>query len=296
MFSSALIAVAALTVAGCSSSGDDAAGAADSTDVAVAEAPTASTAPAVDLSTPDAAVDLTTPDTAVDLTTADTAVDLTTAEPATTVDAGSDVMFPDGLRDVRYCEVLLLTQPAADFVAEVWNTMGYSDCPQADWEALDAAAIAADNGAVAAVLNGPRHWTLDQIVSTIRDEAPTRTFGAIEMFRAATTDLGPTIPDQSPFVERVIARDTIFRFRAGSQVYELTSPTGKRYVMQSYSQKLDPTQTIDTLAALGSVLQLPAGWAFTSEVLTADLDVLSDSAGLATVIQDEFQNTYQLIS
>jgi hypothetical protein len=286
MFSSALIAVAALSVAGCSSSGDDAAGSADSTAVAVAEAPAPTTTAPV---TTERA-------TTEPATTEPATTEPATTEPATTVDAGSDVMFPDGLRDVRYCEVLLLTQPAADFVAEVWNTIGYSDCPQADWEALDAAAIASENGAVAAVLNGPRYWTLDQIVSTIRDEAPTRTFGSIEMFRAATTDLGPTIPDQSPFVERVIARDTIFRFRAGSQVYELTSPEGKRYVMQSYSQKLDPTQTIDTLAGLGSVLQLPAGWTFTSEVLAADLAVLSDDAGLATVIQDEFQNTYQLIS
>lgn len=46
---------------------------------------------------------------------------------------------------------------------------------------------------------------------------------------------------------------------------------------------------------MGSVLQLPAGCTFTTQVLTDDLDVLSNADGNATVIQDEFQNTYQLI-
>jgi hypothetical protein len=286
MFSSVLLAGAMLSLAACGSS-DDEGGSADASTAASTTAASTSGATAEATTEPTAAA---TTEPTSEATTAP-ATDV-----PTTVADGSDVLYPDGLRNVRYCEVLLLTKPADQFVAEVWNTIGYSDCPQADWEALDAAAIAADNGAVAAVLNGPRYWTLDQIISTIRDEAPTRVFGAIEMFSAATTDLGPTIPDQSPFVERVIARDTVFRFRAGSQIYELTDPTGARYVMQSYSLKLNPTQTIDTLASLGSVLQLPAGWTFTTEVLTADLDVLSDDAGLATVIQDEFQNTYQLIS
>ena len=78
-------------------------------------------------------------------------------------------MYPDGLRDVRYCEVLLLNKVDAEFIATVWGSQGQNDCPQADWEALDAAAIAAERGALLAVLNRPRHWTLDAITANTKN-------------------------------------------------------------------------------------------------------------------------------
>lgn len=218
-----------------------------------------------------------------------------TASSTTTTEAvGSDAVFPDGLRDVRYCEVLLLSKPAAHFEAEVWTTIGLNDCPAAAWESLDPAQIAAEHGALFALLNGPRAWTLDAIVTDIRTEARTAMFGGLDMFRAATVDLGAELPSQTPYTERLVNRETVFEFRAGSEVYELTSPTGQRYVMQSYSQQVDPTLTFEALASLGSRLALPEGWTWSSRVLDYDLGLLSVD-GVAVVIQDEFQNTYQRV-
>ena len=206
----------------------------------------------------------------------------------------SDDAFPDGLRDVRYCEILLLRKADDRFVGEVWNTLGLNDCPQADWDELDGAAIAKERGAVAAIENGPRYWTLDAIISDIRATAPETRFGNLGMFQAATIDLGTSLPSQEPYAERGITRETLFRFRKGHEVYELTDPDGKRYVMQSYSQIEDPGLTIDDLPGLGDRLHLPEGWSYDAHVLDADLDVESID-GVATVIQDELKNTYQLI-
>jgi hypothetical protein len=230
---------------------------------------------------------------------ADTASTASTASKPSTTTAqsealGSDKQFPEGLRNVRYCEVLLLRKPADQFVAEVWNTMGMSDCPQGEWDSLDAKAIATERGAVVALKNGPRYWTLDTIVSDIRPTAPTTMFGPIPMFRAATVDLGPSLPDQTAYTSRSVNRETVFRFRAGAEVYELTDPDGRQYIMQSYALVKDPTLTIDELATLGSVLHPPAGWTYRSRVLDQSLDVFSTD-GVATVIQDELQNSYQRI-
>lgn len=207
----------------------------------------------------------------------------------------TDDLFPNGLRDVRYCEVLLLSERDGTYSAEVWNTLGLNDCPQADWDALDAEAIAAERDVLAARLNGPRYWVLDTIVPVAQEERVLDRFGALDMFRAATVDLGTEIPDPgASYEERSIARDTIFRFKPGSEVYELTAPDGRRYVMQAYSHFVDATQTIDTLAALGDRLALPDGWTFTTRVLDETLDLLSTD-GVATVLQDELQNTYQRV-
>jgi hypothetical protein len=47
--------------------------------------------------------------------------------------------------------------------ATVYNTFPLNDCPAELWEKLDAKAIATENGAVAALLNGPRYWLMSGI-------------------------------------------------------------------------------------------------------------------------------------
>ncbi|HMJ76671.1 MAG TPA: hypothetical protein VK507_11905 [Iamia sp.] len=208
----------------------------------------------------------------------------------------TDDLFPDGLRDVRYGEVLLLSEDDGGYTAEVWNTLGLNDCPQEAWDALDAGAIAAERGALVALLNGPRRWTLDTIVPVATDagERSLTRFGDLDMFLAATVELGDTLPDQASYVERRVARETIFRFKAGATIHQLTSRDRQRYVMQAYSHAVDPTQDLASLSDLESRLLLPEGWSFTTCVLDRTLDLLSTD-GVATVVQDELQNTYQRI-
>ena len=99
-----------------------------------------------------------------------------------TVPGTAPMTVRTGLRDVRYGEVLLLREDGGQFTAEVWNTLGMNDCPQGAWEQLDAATIAAERGALMAILNGPRYWVLDSITSAIRQDAPETSFGSLGMF------------------------------------------------------------------------------------------------------------------
>lgn len=207
----------------------------------------------------------------------------------------TDDLFPNGLRDVRYGEVLLLSETGGTWSAEVWNTLGLNRCPQEAWDALDVEAIAAERGVAAARLNGPRRWVLDTIVPQAAGERRLSRFGELDMFLAATIELGATVPaPDAAYEERRIARDTIFRFEAGTTTHRLTAPDGSRYVMQAYSHAVDPSQTLETLAGLGARLALPAGWTFATSTLDDTLDLLSPD-GVATVVQDELQNTYQRI-
>jgi len=261
-------------------------------DDATAPASTAATTTAAPDTT--AAAETTVPATtaAIDTTTAPETTAPDTTEPTSTAPPPR-FTYPDGIRDVRYCEVVLLKADTDGLYAEVWNTMGRSECPQDEWEAIDTAAIAAEYGAATALANGPRYWTLDRIDATMQLTAPVTIFGTLEMFLGATVDLGTGLPSTTPYTQRPVARDTVFFFDAGSEVYELTDPDGAVYVMQSYSQKLDPTLSADQLAGLGARLKLPAGWTFSTRVLDAELEV-RDVDGVAVVVQDDFENTYQL--
>jgi hypothetical protein len=200
----------------------------------------------------------------------------------------------EGLRGERYCEVLLARIVDGRLNAEVWNTYGLNECPDAAWKALDATAIKAERGVVAALLNGPRFWLMDAIEKKAVGERETTTFGALEMFRAATVDLGPIPPNQAPYAEHRVARETVFEFAKGAEIFELVAADGKVYVMQSYSQQNDASLTEADLPDLGSRLTLPAGWTFRARPTDSTLRVLSPG-GDAVVIQDDLSNTYQLV-
>jgi hypothetical protein len=56
---------------------------------------------------------------------------------------------------------------------------------------------------------------------------------------------------------------------------------------------VDPTTDEASLLTLGDRLSMPEGWTYRTRVLDEEL-VVDTSATIATVIQDEFENTYTL--
>ena len=199
----------------------------------------------------------------------------------------------DNMRGVRYGEVLAMFLRDTGLEAEVYGTQMLNDCPQEQWQTLDADAIAKEMGAVFAKLNGPRHWLLDGLGTKVAVVEPVfRDFNGIAMRRIATINLGA---DYSPgsYVERKINRGAVFFWDAGKKVYELVNPDGLAYVMQARCIGIDPTISEESLDTLGDKLSMPAGWSYRVRVLNEEL-VVDTTAHVATVLQDEFENSYTL--
>ena len=78
-----------------------------------------------------------------------------------------------------------------------------------------------------------------------------------------------------------------------STVSELTSADGSVYVMQSWSQQLDPTLTAAALPGLAAKLSLPTGWSYATRKLTAPL-VVQTTGMVAHVLQDDLGDSYSL--
>ena len=198
-------------------------------------------------------------------------------------------------RGVRYGEILAVHARDDRLVAEVWGTQLLNDCPPELWDPLDAEAIAAELGAVFVKLNGPRHWMLDGLGTKVAPVEPVlHSFGGLTTRRIAVVDLGDD-PQQRPYTVRHVDRGATFFFDAGKPVHELVDADGTAYVMQAYCVGVDPTLTEADLPSLGDRLDLPAGWSFRTRVLDDEL-VVDTTATVATVIQDELENTYTLPS
>jgi len=199
----------------------------------------------------------------------------------------------DNMRGVRYGEVLAMFLRDTGLEAEVYGTQMLNDCPQELWETLDADAIAKDMGAVFVKLNGPRYWLLDGLGSKVAVVDPVfRDFNGIQMRRIATIPLGADFA-AGAYVVRNVNRGAVFFFDAGKTVYELVDPDGRALVMQARCIGIDPNMTEESLANLGERLALPEGWSYRTRVLETEL-VVDTSETLATVVQDEFENTYTL--
>ena len=208
----------------------------------------------------------------------------------TAVSPAQDTRTGKNVRNVRYCEILLANGNRSQVTIEVYNTLGFNDCPDNQWQTLKPSALAKDFHARKAIMNGPRYFMMDTISE--RGSGQVQSFGGLQMRKVATFQMKPTGRKPSPpYTEQAIDRDTDYLFDKGKPVYELVAPDQHVYVMQSYSKIVDSSLAQDQLANLGSRLQLPKGWKYQLRNLDSDLEM--KSGGKAYVVQDDLKDTYQ---
>ena len=198
------------------------------------------------------------------------------------------------LRNLRYCEVIYGKRDFLTLEVKVFNTQGLNLCPEAQWKTLTKESIEKANGASFVLLNGPRYWTMDEIqaagstVNSVKES-----FGGIEMNLRATLKVGllKQLLGSKQYSPNEIIRTTNFIYKAGTPIYELTSPAGEVYVMQSYSQIVNPNLAMSDLPDLAKQLKLPTGWTYKTRVLDQELSLIAN--GIAYVLQDNLSNSYQ---
>jgi len=203
--------------------------------------------------------------------------------------------FRDNMRGARYGEIILVKTGFFSLTGKVYNTLGLNDCPEAEWKALSPISIKVSHHALAALLNGPRCFVMDQ--ASIMKPGKVVNFGPLQARHLANVRITPAIllkGKAQPYTENPVARTSVFRYMKGRNVYELVSSQGAIYAMQSFSMQVDPKLSLTTLPKLGSRLHLPQGWTF--RVVKPESDLTLEAKGKALVLQDELENSYQRIN
>jgi hypothetical protein len=177
--------------------------------------------------------------------------------------------------------------------AAVYNTFGLNDCPADLWSALDAKAIATENGAATALLDGPRYWLMNGIEKPTQGPRIIKNFGGIDMVLESQTLL--TAMNPAPYTANQVHRHSVSTFDAGEEVYELCDPALRRWLMQTWSQIVDPDLSRSDLPGLGERLDLPSGWTFQSRTLTTPLSI-DTTTHAAQVLRDDLTNSYSLLA
>ncbi len=197
------------------------------------------------------------------------------------------------IRGKRYCEIILFKTPTQIFV---YSTFGLNDCPGDIWQKVTVAPIKKSTGSSFVRLNGPRYWIMDGMKRASLVSPSIETFDGLTLRKVAEIIISPHefFSANVPYQTRNVKRRTTWIYEAGKPIYELIDSKGHIFVMQSYSLQISP-QTEASLSQLAVKLRLPPGWQFKTGVLkkTATLSTVND---MATVVLDDFFNTYQQTS
>ncbi len=218
----------------------------------------------------------------------------------TTTAAAPETSERTDMRNTRYCEIIPITRERTVYVAEIYNTLGFSDCPQAKWETITEESVNEEYGSQSANLNGPRYWMMDSIIAVVPKEPnKTYTFGGpdgleMESRGVIETKMGEDTVGEEFYAPNQVQRQTVFVYEANQPVFELTDPDGNIYIMQSYAQIVDKTLAYEQLTELGAKLDLPKGWSFSTTILKGTYELSTESSdGVAYVINDNLYNSYQ---
>jgi hypothetical protein len=216
--------------------------------------------------------------------------------------AASDPGPPAELRDYPYCEVLPDTISGDVLTEHIFNTLPFGPCLTNDFatvteaDVVDAYNAAYGASSTAATINGVRHWVLDTLTSTggVTSSGDTLTVDGIKfgLVGQLQIPIGDATIGTDPYTVNTVQRNTIYTFKKGLLVFELTDPSGNVYVMQSYSQQIDPSLSLEKLPDIGPTNQLPEGWSYAARRLTEDLTLTA--SGSTQIVNDSYRNTYQI--
>jgi len=221
---------------------------------------------------------------------------------------GTVLVTGENMHGKHHAEVLIMNRDAEGpgGSGNYYNSLGVADDISdedfdARFRALDPEELRKEFGGDGVRFNGPRRWLTDRFTAIAIDGGDCTDVGGIPMhlygnFVAPNFDAFLS-GKQTPYTELVSRRTTTYWFDAGSEVYELVSPEGKVFVMQSASLGVDPENTVDKLPTLGDRLSLAPGWKFRVRTLEEDLvvPVTFDDDPPNTIVLDELENNYQRI-
>ena len=213
----------------------------------------------------------------------------------------------DNMHGKHHAEVLIMKRDpdGPGGAGNYFNSLGVvDDVPDDEFDArfraLDPEKLRDEYGGDAVRFNGPRRFLADRFTAVAFDGGRLSMLGTIPMYMYGTF-MAPAFDafvagKQTPYVETVSRRTTEWFFEAGTEVYELVSPTGSVFVMQSASLGVDPDNTVDKLPTLGERLALPEGWTYRARTLEEEIVLRATYEDApAMIVLDELENNYQRI-
>jgi hypothetical protein len=191
-------------------------------------------------------------------------------------------------------ELFIMEGEPGNLTALVYNTTGLNDCPPEQFDAIDTESLRRETNSAMVWKNPRRFWMMDHLTFALAGEPAE--FQGLEFNCVAKmhmpADFDPAKGQSGVTYQPMqIARNTKYEFEEGKPVFLLHSPDGVTFVMQTYTNHIDPELRKTDLPDLRQRLKLPDGWEFKAKTL--DRTLVLDTKGLAHIVPDDLENMYQ---
>ncbi|MCX6394157.1 MAG: hypothetical protein NTY57_04810 [Solirubrobacterales bacterium] len=198
----------------------------------------------------------------------------------------------------RYCELAPVFLEGNGLKVDIYNSFKQSTCPTDLWNsaittsAIDSAKTAL--GAVAVAINGPRWWSFDEIGGILAPEVVM--FGNLGLQHAAVLHFAGRAQPPA-YTEFQVMRTSTWVWNKGTYLRVLTSPAGRKFIMQSWTTQVSTQVTASKVNTLATgahpLLVLPTGWKFKAYKATKKVTVVAP--GTMQLVQDNLKNVYSLL-
>ncbi|CAB4865213.1 MAG: hypothetical protein F2799_02075 [Actinobacteria bacterium] len=195
----------------------------------------------------------------------------------------------------RYCEMAAVFLEGQGLKVDIYNSFNQSTCPTSLWNsaitgsAMNAAKTAL--GAIAIATNGPRWWSFDEIGGVMAPQVVK--FGNLGLQHAAVLHFAG-LAQPPAFTEFQVIRTSTWVWNKGTYVRVLTSPAGRKFIMQSWTTQVSTKVTASKVNTLATgahpLLTLPAGWKYKAYKATKKVTVVAP--GTMQLVQDNLKNVY----
>jgi len=205
----------------------------------------------------------------------------------------------------RYCEILVsVPNDDGSSGGVLTNVFWTGNCNETLWNQIRAsddpeALVRAERPAMLSMkLNGPRYFLTYEGTPCCGAgettpnlmEAPRMEVEGIQFIAVASLEEQVAVGPPTPYASTSVTRNQNFTWCAGCETYQLTDASGDTWIMQSFSQYVDPEMDVASLRTLGErLVTLPPGWTYAAVNLTSDF---SYAAVVADVLFDDYENAY----
>jgi hypothetical protein len=196
-------------------------------------------------------------------------------------------------RGKRFCGLGAFVGIGATQRAHVYTASSLEEITPESHEQIDPLRLARELEVDMCAVNGGRIWLMDE--QDVQGGDVLDFHGVKMMYGGEMTGAEMMAQMQFAYRPSLIYRNSNWIWHAGTPVQLLRDPEGTVWVMQEYTQDIDPSLTLDTLDQVGRKLTtLPPGWTFETKVLTRDLSLDTGRCdGWAAIIRDDLHGTYQ---
>lgn len=210
-----------------------------------------------------------------------------------------ETVVHESIRGETYNELVIVSGNFFDLRLEIYTDFGVDSNSSIVFDDVNVEALTEEYNALKVMKREPRIYLADSIEEVVGDVISNLNGYDMRLIKSANVSIFEVqgsineLQNNGPYTKRIIEAFNSVTYYENSKIYQLVDPSGNIYVMYTATVEV-VNDNLSELDELGNLLNLPDNWTY--QVVTLDEDLVIYNDGTMTLINDDLNNTYQLVT